>query len=127
MSPKKRILVVDDESDTLSTLKDLLEDEGYDVTLAEDGKRGLDILGRWRPDVVVCDLRMPEMGGMEFLERVKKIAPDQKFVFLSAYADWTSYIEGLVRGAYDMLRKPCPNRDLLHTIREVLESREVAH
>lgn len=127
MSHKKRILVVDDEKDTLTTMTDLLEDAGYEVAVAPDGARALDVLGRWKPDLVVCDLRMPEMDGMKVLERMKEIAPKQKFLFLSAYADWNQYIQGLVRGAFDMLRKPCSNAELLRAIREALTAREVAH
>lgn len=121
---KKKILIIDDTVDTVATLFELLTDEGYAVATATDGHQALEMMGRLRPDLVVCDLMMPGLDGMQVLEKVQTICPNQRFLFLTAFGSFPRYIEALERGAYDMIQKPCSNADLLHAIERALNEAE---
>lgn len=121
MTEKKRILVVDDVPDTLATLFELLTGEGYAVATATDGHQALEIIERTHPDLVVSDLSMPGMDGMAVLEKLRTLAPGQKFLFLTAYGSWPRFIEALDRGAMDLIQKPCPNAELLRLVHHALD------
>lgn len=120
MNDKKRILVVDDEPDTLTTLFDLLTSEGYSVATASDGCDALSILERVRPDLVICDMRMPGFDGMEVLVRIRRMKPQANVVFLTAYGNEETVRMGAEAGARELILKPFRNHELLATIRRVL-------
>lgn len=120
MNEKKRILVVDDEPDTLTTLFDLLTSEGYSVATASDGCDALSILERVRPDLVICDMRMPGFDGMEVLVRIRRMKPEANVIFLTAYGTDETARLGAEAGARELILKPFRNHELLATIRRVL-------
>ena len=78
-----KVLVIDDEQGIRTLLDTLLSRKGYDVVLAEGGRKGLDLFRRERPDVVVLDLKMPEMDGITVLQQVRSLKPDQPVIILT--------------------------------------------
>jgi two-component system nitrogen regulation response regulator NtrX len=116
-----RILTIDDEKAIRFALKDILELEGYQVDQAEDGPTGLDLLIQQKYDVVLCDIKMPRMDGMEVLERAQKIAPDAAFIMLSAHGNIELAVEATKKGAFDFLPKPPDLNRLLVTVRNALD------
>lgn len=117
------LLLVDDEASILSSLRRLLRPTGYTIHMAESGAAGLDILEREPVDLVVSDMRMPEMNGAQFLEQVRKRWPDTMRILLTGYADVGSTIEAINRGEiYRYISKPWDDNQLVLTIRDALES-----
>jgi DNA-binding NarL/FixJ family response regulator len=104
-----RILCVEDDKETASLLVEALTDLGYTVDWVDDGEQGLAAILSHRPDLVICDVRMPRMSGFELLERVVAAGPpvaDIPFVFLTALGDRDSELAGRRLGADDYLTKP---------------------
>jgi CheY-like chemotaxis protein len=118
---KPRILVVDDESDALLFLFDLLSGEGFRVDGSSSALDALGYIARRMPDLVLADVRMPEMDGLELLERIKRIAPGTRVLLLSATTDDTLRREALARGGEDLLEKAMDGGALLRVIRRILE------
>ncbi|NML63715.1 sigma-54-dependent Fis family transcriptional regulator [Hymenobacter sp. RP-2-7] len=116
-----RILTIDDEKAIRFALKDILELEGYQVDQAEDGPTGLDMLIQQKYDVVLCDIKMPRMDGMEVLERARMLAPDAAFIMLSAHGNIELAVEATKKGAFDFLPKPPDLNRLLVTVRNALD------
>ena len=116
-----RILTIDDEKAIRHALKDILELEGYQVDQAEDGPTGLDMLIQQKYDVVLCDIKMPRMDGLEVLERARALAPDAAFIMLSAHGNIELAVEATKKGAFDFLPKPPDLNRLLVTVRNALD------
>jgi YesN/AraC family two-component response regulator len=112
-SLRSKLLVVDDDEDFRDTLLDWLSLAGHDVTLAADGAEALDRVTWETFDVVVTDLKMPNLDGLGMLKRLKEVAPDVPVIFLSGEATKSDVIEALREGrSFDFLEKPLP--DLAH-------------
>ncbi|SHK81267.1 sigma-54-dependent transcriptional regulator [Hymenobacter psychrotolerans] len=116
-----RILIIDDEKAIRNTLKEILEYESYQVDQAEDGPTGLDMLIRDKYDVVLCDIKMPKMDGIEVLERASVLAPDAAFIMVSAHGNVEMAVDATKKGAYDFLQKPPDLNRLLVTVRNALD------
>ncbi|HEX8956963.1 MAG TPA: HD domain-containing phosphohydrolase [Burkholderiaceae bacterium] len=117
-----RVLCVDDEPNILSSLRRLLRAEGYQVLLAEGGAAGLALLESEHVDIVISDMRMPEMDGAQFLERVRSKWPDTIRLLLTGYADIQSILDAINRGEiYRYVTKPWNDSDLLLIVRHALE------
>ena len=116
-----RILIIDDEKAIRNTLKEILEFENYTVDQAEDGPAGLDLLIQQKYDVVLCDIKMPKMDGLEVLSRAQGIAPDTAFIMVSAHGNIETAVEATKKGAYDFLSKPPDLNRLLVTVRNALD------
>ena len=116
-----RILIIDDEKAIRHTLKEILEFEDYTVDQAEDGPAGLDLLIQQKYDVVLCDIKMPKMDGMEVLERAQKLAPDAAFIMVSAHGNIELAVDATKKGAFDFLPKPPDLNRLLVTVRNALD------
>ncbi len=116
-----RILIIDDEKAIRSTLKEILEFESYTVDQAEDGPAGLDLLIQHKYDVVLCDIKMPKMDGLEVLSRAQTLAPDAAFIMVSAHGNIETAVEATKKGAYDFLPKPPDLNRLLVTVRNALD------
>jgi response regulator RpfG family c-di-GMP phosphodiesterase len=120
------LLLVDDEASILSSLRRLLRPAGYRIHVAESGKAGIAILEREHIDLVISDMRMPEMDGARFLEHVRKHWPDVVRLLLTGYADVGSTIEAINRGEiYRYIAKPWDDNDLTLIIRDALEHRRL--
>jgi len=116
-----RILVIDDERSIRNTLKDILEYEKYDVELAEDGKKALDIFRNAEFDIVLCDIKMPGMDGIEVMEKLTALNPDVPVVMISGHGNIDTAVESIKKGAYDFIEKPLDLNRLLITIRNAMD------
>jgi signal transduction histidine kinase len=114
----KKILVIEDDSAIRKMLTDLLVIEGFAAITAEDGKSGLHLAQTCLPDLILCDVRMPEMDGYEVLDKLRSNATTATipFIFLTAHSTNESFRQGMELGADDYLIKPCRAEDLLAAI-----------
>lgn len=120
-SQKLSILIVDDEEDILNVLKLILTKEGYQVDTALDGKQALQLFLKKPYDIVLTDLKMPEIDGMELLERIKEIRPETEVLIMTAYASVESAVLAMKKGAADYIVKPFLNEDVKMRIARVAE------
>ncbi len=116
-----RILVIDDERSIRNTLKDILEYEKYQVDLAEDGPDGLERFGSAEYDVVLCDIKMPGMDGIELLEKISALNGDVPVVMISGHGNIDTAVEAIKKGAFDFIEKPLDLNRLLITIRNAMD------
>ncbi len=111
MKKKVRVLVVDDEAIIRDSLRDWLNDAGYEVFAAENGPQALETIKREEPRIVIADLVMPGMDGIELMKRAKEIYPDIEVIIITAYGSIPTAITAIREGAYDYIQKPfCPER-----------------
>ncbi|MGE0787503.1 MAG: HD domain-containing phosphohydrolase [Sandaracinaceae bacterium] len=120
-----RVLVVDDEKVIREILADFLSMEGFFVRTAEDGSAALIELSRHHYDLVLSDLKMPNMGGLELLQAVSKHAPNVVTVIMTGFGTVETAIDAMKRGAYDYILKPFKVEEVVHTIRRGLEKRKL--
>ncbi len=118
-----RILVVDDELGPRESLRMLLK-PAYQITTADSGRAALEILSQIRPDVVILDIKMPEMDGLEVLRRVKRADPTIEVVMITAYASLETVKLALTHGAFEYLIKPFSRQDLEDVVRRALVRRQ---
>ncbi|MFT2011494.1 sigma-54-dependent transcriptional regulator [Pontibacter sp. 13R65] len=116
-----KILIIDDERAIRSTLKEILEFENYTVDEAEDGQKGLQFISKTKYDVVLCDIKMPGMDGIEVLEKAMEHSPDTPFIMISAHGTIDTAVDATKKGAYDFLQKPPDLNRLLITVRNALD------
>ena len=114
-----RLLIIEDEKITRISLSDILKREGYEVYSAEDGEEGLATYKSMRPEVVITDLRLPKLGGMEVLQTVLSLDPRCKVILITAYATVDTAISSLKLGAFDYLTKPFSPEKLLSILRNI--------
>lgn len=118
------LLFVDDEANILSALKRLFRPLGYTIFTAESGAQGLDILARESVDLVVSDMRMPEMNGAQFLEKVREKWPETVRILLTGYAEMAATIEAINKGQiYRYVSKPWEDNDFTTSIRHALQQK----
>ena len=122
------ILIVDDDKDLQKTLSYMLGIEGYKVFSAENGKQALNEIQNKLPNIVLLDIRLPDMNGMQVLEKLKKTIPeyDGSIIMLTAYGDIKGAIKAMKLGAFDYLTKPFDNEELLITIKKALHIQELS-
>jgi PAS domain S-box-containing protein len=122
-SSAARILVVDDELGPRESLRMLLK-PAYQITTADSGRAALEMLPKVRPDVVILDIKMPEMDGLEVLRRVKRADPTIEVVMITAYASLETVKLALTHGAFEYLIKPFSRQDLEDVVRRALVRRQ---
>ncbi len=115
------ILVVDDESLTLRTINRVLSEEGFDVFVAIDGEKALEVFREERPDLVVVDIVLPGMNGIDVLREIKRQSPNTIVLMMSAYHVVERAVEAMKLGAYDYLVKPFHLADMVNTIKRAAE------
>ena len=120
-----RILVVDDEKVIREILADFLSMEGFWVRTAEDGSAALVELSRHHYDLVLSDLKMPNMGGLELLQAISKHTPNVVTVIMTGFGTVETAIDAMKRGAYDYILKPFKVEEVVHTIRRGLEKQKL--
>ncbi|MBM4160823.1 MAG: response regulator [Ignavibacteria bacterium] len=120
MPEKNRILVVDDEDALRTVLSAELEGEGYKVSSASDGAEAINVLKSQSFDLVLLDIKMPNVDGFEVLKYVKENQPATKVIMLTGFADLKNAIESKKLGAEDFISKPYDLVDLLTTVERVL-------
>ncbi len=116
-----KILIVDDEKSIRKTMREILEYESYQVDEAENGMDGLNKLRDEPYDIVLLDIKMPKMDGMEVLEEAQKIVPDTPVIMISGHGTVESAVEAVKKGAFDFISKPPDLNRLLITIRNAMD------
>ncbi|MDG0817521.1 sigma-54-dependent transcriptional regulator [Bdellovibrio svalbardensis] len=122
---KSRILVVDDEESIREFLEIMLKKEGYEVTLAEDGQKAKDLLAKKTFDMIISDLQMPHVTGIELLKFVKETYPEIVFMLITAFGTTETAVEAMKMGAYDYLTKPFKIDEVRLNIHNALRSRNL--
>ncbi|MCK5783424.1 MAG: response regulator [Desulfobacterales bacterium] len=118
-----QLLIVDDEERFLKTTKFLLENKECEVFTATDGLSAMEILKNERLDVVILDVKMPGLDGVEVLRRIKQKHPLLEVIMLTGHSTTESAVEGLKLGAFDYLMKPCDIPVLLEKVKEAHDKR----
>ncbi len=119
------ILVVDDEKLQREIIRDILKYEGYPVTIAGSGREALELLKQTSVALIITDLKMPEMDGIELLGKVKEISPETSVIVVTAYGSVESAVEAMKKGAFHYLTKPFGKEELLLTVQRALENRSL--
>ena len=123
----KKILIIEDEAAIRRVLKKIIseENEGYEVAEASDGLGGLEMILKNDYDLVLCDIKMPKMDGVEVLEKVKKVKPEIPIVMISGHGDLDTAVNTMRLGAFDYISKPPDLNRLLNTVRNALDKKEL--
>ena len=116
-----KILIIDDERSIRNSLKEILTDEGYDVDVAENGAQGCSMVEKEKYSVIFCDIKMPEMDGMEVLDRLSSMGIDSSIVMISGHGDIDTAVECIKKGAFDFIHKPLDLNRILVTIKNATE------
>ena len=116
-----KILIIDDERSIRNSLKEILADEGYDVDVAENGAQGCTMVEKEKYSVIFCDIKMPEMDGMEVLDRFAQMGVDAAVVMISGHGDIDTAVECIKKGAFDFIQKPLDLNRILITIKNATE------
>jgi two-component system nitrogen regulation response regulator NtrX len=119
------ILVIDDEKSIRNTLQEVLEYENHKVDLATNGAEGLELFGNGIYDIVLCDIKMPGMDGIEVLEKMHEGAHDVPIIMISGHGNIDTAVEAIKKGAYDFIEKPLDLNRLLVTMRNATERNEL--
>ncbi|MBQ3658265.1 MAG: sigma-54-dependent Fis family transcriptional regulator [Bacteroidales bacterium] len=120
-----KILIIDDERAIRNTLKDILSYEDHDVELAQDGFEGLEKLEAGKFDIVLCDIKMPKMDGLEVLEKIMEKNREIPVVMISGHGTVDTAVEAIKKGAYDFIEKPLDLNRLLVVIKNATEKKEL--
>ncbi len=122
-----KILIIEDEASIRRVLNKIIseENETYEVEEAEDGLIGIDMIKKSDYDLVLCDIKMPKMDGVEVLEKVKKLKPEIPIVMISGHGDLDTAVNTMRLGAFDYISKPPDLNRLLNTVRNALDKKEL--
>jgi DNA-binding NtrC family response regulator len=120
-----KILVVDDQKSIRNTLKEILEYEKNSVVTAENGMEGLEFFDKEKFDVVLCDIKMPEMDGIEVLQKLMERDPETPVIMISGHGNIDTAVDAIKKGAYDFIEKPLDLNRLLVTIRNAIERKDL--
>jgi two-component system response regulator HydG len=120
-----KVLLVDDETGILETLQILFRGEGYQVVVSNTGRDALEALENEKPDIVVTDIRMPGVTGLEVLARAREVDPEMAVILMTAQASLQSAVRAVNEGAYYYLQKPFANDELLAICKRAAESRQL--
>lgn len=116
-----RILVVDDERAIRNSLKEILGDEGYDVDVAEDGALAIQMVEKEKYNIIFCDIKMPNMDGMEVLDKLNEMGVEAAIVMISGHGDIETAVECIKKGAFDFIQKPLDLNRILITIKNATD------
>jgi two-component system nitrogen regulation response regulator NtrX len=120
-----KILVIDDQQSIRKTLKEILEYENFEIDEAEDGQKGLDMARKNGYDVILCDIKMPKLDGIEFLDKIMAEGSDIPVIMISGHGNIDTAVEAIKKGAYDYIAKPIDLNRLLVTVRNALEKKSL--
>ncbi len=118
-----KILIIDDEKVIRSTLKEILEYEKYEIFEAQDGQEGFEMIEKQDFDLVLCDIKMPKMDGMEVLTKCLSLERQPQFIMISAHGSIETAVEATKKGAFDFIPKPPDLNRLLLTVRNALDKK----
>ena len=119
----EKILIVDDDKDMRDILSDIIKLEGYEAITADDGRKALKKIRMHSPDLVLLDIRLPEMDGMKVLEEIKKIDKDLIAIMLTAYGGVKDAVHSMKLGAFDYITKPFDNEEIVLNIKRAFQTR----
>jgi two-component system response regulator HydG len=122
---KPTVLVIDDETGILESLRILLKNEGFTPVLASGGKQGLDQIAELRPDIILSDVRMPSVSGVQVLSAARALDPDVPVILMTAQATLQSAMQAVNEGAFYYIQKPFRNDELLAILRRAAEHRNL--
>jgi DNA-binding response OmpR family regulator len=117
-----RVLIVDDEEELVTTIAERLQIRGIQAETATDGERALKMIEENPPQVVVLDVMMPGIGGIEILQRMKSQKLEIPVILLTGYGSTEQGMEGMNEGAFDYLMKPCDLNNLISKIQEAVKT-----
>ena len=120
MDRVRKILVVDDDIDIVRIVSAMLEGRGWDVHTAVSGEEALEEVRRNPPDLLLLDIMMPRMNGIEVLRKVREIAPSTSIVMITAFGDVETYLDSMDLGACEYVNKPFEHEELISTITRCL-------
>lgn len=120
-----KLLVIDDERSIRNTLKEILEFEGHTVDVAEDGRAGLEMAMQKKYDAVFCDIKMPNMDGIEFLEKFSDTSLEEPVIMISGHGTIDAAVECIKKGAYDFIQKPLDLNRILITLKNATEKSDL--
>ena len=120
------VLIVDDEQAIRDSIQVVLEDEGYKTNTSSDGIDALAKIKENNYDIVITDIKMPNMDGMELLREANKISPETFFIIMTAYASVKTAISAIREGAYDYLMKPIEFEDLLLRLKRLSKFKKLS-
>ncbi|MGD9373769.1 MAG: response regulator, partial [Desulfobacterales bacterium] len=126
-APAPHLLVVDDELSMRELLEYMLTKEGYAVTCAETGRDAIGLLERNKYDLLLCDIRLGDISGLDVLRASKDSSQDTVVILISAYATTETAVEAMNEGAYDYVPKPFDKDELMQTIAKALELKTIEH
>ncbi|MBW1637243.1 MAG: response regulator, partial [Deltaproteobacteria bacterium] len=112
------ILIVDDEPNYLVVLSELLQDEGFEVFTAPDGEQGLRIVNDVDLDIIITDMQMPGMDGIQFMLKIKEKLPDLPVIVITAYAEVDTAVDAMQIGGFSYLAKPFSSDELIVSLRK---------
>ena len=121
-----KILIVDDDAGLRKSIGLILDDAGYEVVTALDGAEGLEVAQRERPDLILCDVRMPKVDGLEFLDRHRASGLDSLVLVMTAYGSIQDAVTAMKEGAMDFLAKPVDPDHLLLLVERAIAQRRMA-
>ncbi|MCB2191444.1 MAG: sigma-54 dependent transcriptional regulator [Deltaproteobacteria bacterium] len=121
----ERILIVDDEKNYLVVLQALLADNGYEMLTASNGPQALALAAEEEPDLVITDMRMPQMSGLDLIKRLKERFSEMPIIVMTAYGTVENAVEAMKSGATDYISKPFENTELLLTVQKALKMRRL--
>ena len=116
-----KILVIDDELDVCNTLVKILSNEGYQMNASQNAKQGLELLESESPELILLDIMMPEIDGIEALRRIREVDKDIPVIMITGYGDLSTARESMKLGAFDYITKPFDLNFLKAIIRDALE------
>ena len=116
-----KLLIIDDERAIRNTLKEILEYEGHSVALAEDGRQGYEAAMAGNFDAIFCDIKMPEMDGVEVLQKLVEEGCDAAIIMISGHGDIDTAVDCIKKGAYDFIQKPLDLNRILITLKNATE------
>lgn len=125
MTANSSILVVEDDEFVCNSLKWLLTEEGYQVEVTMDGSEALRLVEQKRYDLVITDLMMPGVDGLEVLKKVKSVSADTSVIVLTGYGTVAAAVSALNEGAFDFLTKPCDDLEMKFKILNALEMKRL--
>lgn len=131
MIDKQSVLIVDDDPEFLKAMRKMFEKSGYSVALAGDGQEALDALAKDSFDLIISDVRMPHLNGIELMEEISRKRLDIPVIFITGYGEVESYMDLMNLGAYEYINKPVNSREILGIAKRAIEargdSRRVSH
>ena len=117
----KKLLIIDDEKSIRKALREILEYEKYHVEEAVDGSEGLSMIQKGKYDIILCDIKMPKMDGIEVLDKIMQLSSDTPVIMISGHGNIETAVEAVKKGAFDFIAKPLDLNRLLVTIRNAMD------